>query len=244
MTRNLVLRGGPGHHFGATTAALVELGRELGVESTVVDDPTLAVRSLRASLDGEGERVDVLTVNALRWRMDQPRYASEREAFAHRLGPDEAATLAEHVRRGGALLALHTAVICFDAHPTWRELCGAAWDWQRSSHPPEGPCAIRVTDAGRRHPVTAGLEDFVIEDEVYGDLDEVDGLVPLLTGAHGGRAHPVVWARDVGAGRVVTDLLGHGPASFAHPEHRRVLMGALTWATAGDRGAAARGEVG
>jgi type 1 glutamine amidotransferase len=89
-----------------------------------------------------------------------------------------------------------------------------------------------VTAAGQDHPVTRGEEGFVIHDEVYGFLDEVDGLEPLLVSAHGGRTHPLLWARSVGAGRVVTDLLGHDPASFAHPVHRRLLARAAAWLVA------------
>ncbi len=55
--------------------------------------------------------------------------------------------------------------------------------------------------------------------------------MPLLTGAHGGRAHPLLWARTVGAGRVVTDLLGHSLESFEHPVHRVVLQRAARWIT-------------
>ena len=92
------------------------------------------------------------------------------------------------------MLALHTAVICFDAHPLWRELCGASWDWATSAHPPYGPALVRVTGPGRDHVLTTGFDDFALDDEVYGFLDEVDDLAPLLTSAHGGRDHPLLWA--------------------------------------------------
>ena len=88
-----------------------------------------------------------------------------------------------------------------------------------------------MTEAGRSHPITAGEERFVVEDEAYGFLDLVDDLDPLLVTSHGGRSHPLLWARPVGRGRVVTDLLGHGPSSLGHPTHRAVLSRAAAWAT-------------
>ena len=42
-----------------------------------------------------------------------------------------------------------------------------------------------------------------------------------------GIAHPLLWARAVGAGRVVTDLLGHGVESVTHPAHRTILQRAV-----------------
>lgn len=230
MIRNLLLTGGPTHHFDATTPILVELFERCGVRSTVVEEPSEMVDLLR-DRGGALPEFDSLTVNAMRWRMEQPRYASQRDQWAVTLGEDGADAIDSFVRTGGGLLALHTAVLCFDDAPVWRELCGARWRWGTSSHPPLGDVSITVTPAGRRHRLTRGIEDFTIEDEVYGFLDEVDGLEPLLTGRHGGRDHPVLWARGVGGGRVVTDLLGHDAPSFRHPEHVEVLARSIRWLT-------------
>ena len=237
MTRNLLVSGGPGHPFDRTSSMLAALLDEQGIETIVVTEPTDAVAVLLAAESGTGAAIDLVTVNALRWRMDQDRYAEQRADWAVALDPDDLAVIDRFVRAGGGLLALHTAVICFDADPTWHALCGASWRWERSSHPPLGPVEIDVTEAGATHEITAGVGPFVIEDEAYGFLDEVDGLEPLLVSSHGGRTHPLLWARSVGAGRVVTDLLGHGPTSTEHPAHRTILSRAATWAAGGSPGA-------
>lgn len=225
MTRCLLLSGGPTHHFDTTSPMLAALLAEQGIDTTVVTEPADMIEALR------GDAVDLLAVNALRWRMPQERYAPLRAEYAVALDSAELAVVDRFVRGGGGLLALHTAVICFDADPTWHALCGASWRWEHSSHPPFGPVAVTVTDAGRHHDLTRGVDDFVVDDEAYGFLDEVDDLEPLLVSTHGGRAHPLLWARPVGRGRVVTDLLGHGPDSFEHPTHRRILTRAAAWTT-------------
>ena len=230
MITNVVLSGGPGHAFADTSPALVALLGEHGIASTIVTEPDEAVAILRDADAGTGEPVDLLTVNALRWRMDQPRYAAQRTAHAVTLEPGDLAVVDRFVRRGGGLLAVHTAVISFDADPVWHELCGASWRWDRSSHPPLGPIEVEVTAAGQTHEITHGIERFTVVDEAYGFLDEADGLEPLLVSEHGGRTHPLLWARPVGAGRVVTDLLGHGLGSYEHPAHRTVLARAANWA--------------
>lgn len=232
MTRNLLLSGGPTHDFDVTSALLVELFAEAGVPTVVVDEPAEAVLVLREGAAG-GRAVSTFTVNALRWRMDEPRYADLRDRFAVSVTADQLATVDAFVREGGGMLAMHTAVICFDAAPRWRDLCGAAWDWGTSSHPEEGPVTVQVTDAGRDHPLTSGLEEFVVHDELYGFLDVAVDVEPLLVGTAGGSTQPVLWARELGRGRVVTDLLGHGPASLGHPEHRRLLGRAAAWLAGG-----------
>ncbi len=226
MIANLILSGGPTHAFAVTSAAVVGLLSSEGVDSTVVDDPHEAIERLA----DPGRTWDLVTVNALRWSMGADRYAALREEWACTLDVAEAEVLVGHVRRGGGLLALHTAVICFDTQPAWRDLVGAAWDWDRSSHPPLGEVDVTVTDAGDRHPLTAGIGSFAIPDEAYGFLDEEPDITPLLTAAHGGRDHPLLWAREVGAGRVVTDLLGHDESSFSHPTHAEILRRASRWA--------------
>lgn len=230
MIRHLILSGGPAHPFDATTSSLSDLADAAGFETEVVTEPTEAVAALRAVEEGEADPVALVTVNALRWRMTQHQYAGRRRDLAVDLPPDDLAVIDRFVRRGGGLLAVHTAVICFDADPAWHALCGASWRWDRSTHPPLGAVEVEVTEAGRDHALTEGLEPFVVEDEAYRDLDEIPGLQPLLSTTHEGHRVPLLWARNVGAGRVVTDLLGHGPASLMHPSHRIVLSRALAWA--------------
>lgn len=229
MSRNLLLSGGPIHDFAGSSAALVQLLDSDGVETVVVDEPAHAAALLR---DGDGDGAggfSTVTVNALRWSMPDARHAHLRH-HALTVAPDDLAAVDGFVRSGGGMLALHAAVICFDGDPVWRELCGASWDWTASTHPPLGPVHVSATPAGRAHPVTGGVADFVVTDELYSDLDAVEDLVPLLDGSQQGRTQPVLWAREVGRGRVVTDLLGHDDASLRHPAHREVLARAVAWA--------------
>lgn len=229
MTTNLVISGGPLHDFDATTGAIVDLLAEEGVRSNVVDDPRAAIARLAEAPDAW----DLVTVNALRWTPTAERHAHLREQWSFSLGDDEAEVLHRHVLDGGGLLACHTAVLCFDAHPTWAALVGAAWDWERSSHPPRGPVVVSPTTAAADHPITGGMGWFATVDEVYGFLAAEPDLVPLLTSPHGGVDHPVLWARELGRGRVLADLLGHDAAAVSHPAHGEVLRRAARWLAGG-----------
>ncbi len=233
MTTNLLLSGGPLHNFCDSSRALTELLAAEGVESSVYLDPHLAIAELAA----RPAAWDMFTVNALRWRMTAARHEPLRDMWAFELGDDEAGAVERFVRAGGGLLACHTAVICFDADPRWRACLGASWNWERSSHPPAGVARVAVTDAGRAHPITAGTDDFSTVDEIYGFLDVDPDVVPLLSSAHGGVDHPLMWARALGRGRVVTDLLGHDAAAMDQTDHARILRRAVRWltATAGPR---------
>ncbi|HEX5947371.1 MAG TPA: ThuA domain-containing protein, partial [Acidimicrobiales bacterium] len=191
----LVLTGGP-HPFAQTTPRLVDLLAETGVASTVVADPDAAAAHVATAGPGT-----LLVLNTLRWRMRADRYAPQRDAHAYATSPALRRTFAAHVAGGGALLALHAAPICFDDWPGWRDVVGAAWDWDRSRHPPLGEVHVRVRGP---HPLVDGIDDFTIQDEAYGFMDLADDVEALATARHGDADHPLLWARRVGAGRVVT----------------------------------------
>lgn len=235
--RNLVITGGPLHDFPATTAALVALADAEGLASTVPLDPSAALDQL---VDDPGW--DLVTIDALLWRMPAERHAHLRDGWRFELDDRHADALLAHVEAGGALLAMHTAPICFDGDPRWRALLGAAWDWDRSHHPPLGPVRVRRTAAGAAHPITAAADDVDLVDEVYADLAIDDDVDPLLTSAVDGVDQPVLWAREVGEGRVVVDLLGHDRPSLDHPAHAAVLRRALRWLVGGSSSPASEAQ--
>jgi type 1 glutamine amidotransferase len=231
MPTNLVLSGGPLHDFAASTAVLVDALDGVGVRSTVCEDPRAGLREL---VERPGSW-DLVTVNALAWRAEAERHAPLRDEWAFTLHDEESQALDRHVRGGGGLLACHAAVICFDAEPRWAACIGATWNWDRSMHPPLGEVHVEPTAAGAAHPITRGLDSFSTVDEVYGFLDVAPDVEALMTSSHGGVAHPVLWARAVGRGRVVTDLLGHDAPAMGQPVHRELLARAAVWSTGADR---------
>jgi hypothetical protein len=216
--RALVLSGGP-HPFAETTPVLEELLVDLLDEVVVVDEPGAAA-SLLVS-----DPPELWVANTLRWRMAQPRYEELRRQHAYETEPAVAAAFDEWVRGGGSLLALHAAPICFDDWEGWGRLVGARWEWGRSSHPPIGEMTVEIVG---EHPLTAGIADFTVHDEAYGDMWLAPDVEPLAVSRWGGRAHPVLWVRDVGEGTVVTSTLGHGTESLNHPVHRELLRRSIS----------------
>ena len=144
--RHLLLTGGSGHDVEGTSRALVELLEGLGAATTVVEHPAAAVDALLPADDG-ASRWDLVSVNTLRSATLAARDGRRAEHGVDVLGPDELAVIEQHVLGGGGLLAMHTAVICFDGAPTWRRLVGGVWHWGRSDHPPVGKVLIEPTAA-------------------------------------------------------------------------------------------------
>jgi type 1 glutamine amidotransferase len=221
---NVILTGGHTHPFATSAPALADLLREYGIESTIEDDPERALQTL------DSTRAELLTVYALRWTMRTgDKYAPFREKWGFSLSAAARARIEAHIARGGGLLALHTAIICFDDWPQWRSILGGRWEWGRSSHPPYGRVEARVDDPA--HPLVRGLSGFSLDDEAYGDLDMAFDVRALLSvRAASGAWQPALWTREASAGRVVVDTLGHDKGAFTHPVHRRIVARAALWA--------------
>jgi len=247
VIRNLLLSGGPGHDFAQTTEFLVDLlanaaapeaaeqslDQQVPAEpivTQVVTQPEQFFEQLLLANSGKIAQWDLLTVNALRWQMLPDRYAPQRKQWAYKIQESQVHLMHDFVAQGGGLVALHSAVICFDAHPVWHQLTGATWDWSRSSHPDLAEFKVTVTAEGLDHPVTSAAANFCITDELYKFLDQVSDLAPLLTSSYLGVDHPLLWAHSVGRGRVVTDLLGHSVDSLTNAAHSKILVRAACWA--------------
>ena len=223
---NVILSGGIYHPFEETSAELARLWAQLGVETLVTEDVDEAIEAL--------DDADVFSLNALRWRMlDDDKYIPFREEWAYTLPQEHAAAIAGFVGNGGALLALHTASICFDTWPGFKDVLGGVWQWGRSFHPPLGPVQVRGVGS---HELGAKSLAFRCNDEIYHHLDIGTDSSVLLEGCvPEGDWFPISWLQSFGAGRVVYDGLGHDAASLKQKEHRAFLVRCCRWLLAAKR---------
>jgi type 1 glutamine amidotransferase len=223
--RALVVTGGIFHDFADSGPALAGLLEGAGFDADHIHGAAAGLDRFAA------EPGDLLVLNALAWSMAQnEKYAPYRAEFAYDIPVPVRAAIVAHLARGGGILGLHTAAICFDTWPDWGAILGAGWVWGRSHHPAPGPVAVALT--GTAHPITEGLADFTVADELYCALDiAADAQVLAHATTPGVDApQPVLTAREAGAGRAVWSALGHDTASITAPTHRALLARAARWA--------------
>jgi type 1 glutamine amidotransferase len=119
--------------------------------------------------------------------------------------------------------------------------------------------SFRVEIVDRAHPITQGVEDFQVEDELYelgGKIEEfetfaaaVDDKSPyggdvkalgegplgdgidVLASAEG---HPLLYVKTYGKGRVHYNALGHDERALTHPAFRRLVTQGLAWVAGRD----------
>lgn len=226
MRRNLILSGGIFHDFTETSTTLAERLARLEIHSRIEDNIEAGLSSL------ESQPVDLLTINALRWEMQGSKYDPYRESEALTLSDEGQQAIERHLQRGGALLGLHTASICFSNWPVWGDILGGVWRWGQSWHP--APAAVEASP--RPHVLTAGLPSFTVTDELYTDLEVASTADILLMGSSPAvdEPQPIMWCHQWRNGRIIYDALGHAAEVLSEPSHWRVLERSINWATARD----------
>lgn len=155
--------------------------------------------------------------------------------FWNEADPGDAAKsgLLDYVKNGGSVVALHFACSAFQDWKEYGDLLGRWWKKGVGGHGPYGEFTVKVKDD--KHPITAGLEDFKTEDELYAKLSG-DGKIEVLAEAYSGwsqAVEPIVFVRNHGKGRVVHNVLGHGLDAKKNPAYQTLLCRGVEWAATG-----------
>ena len=101
------------------------------------------------------------------------------------------------------------------------------------------PHTIEITDLGRAHPITAGIDDFALTTEQYWVLhDDLNDVLATTTHPtqpwhpwHRPITSPAVWTRLWGQGRIVVTTPGHTPDILEHASVRTIIERGMLWAT-------------
>ncbi len=135
----------------------------------------------------------------------------------------EQEALLRYVHDGKGFVGLHTATCAVEENQPYLEMVGGRF----RSHPPYGEFAVQIAD--RTHPITEGVPDFLITDELY-LTDQLSDFHMLATASHEGQKVAIAWTRAYGAGRVAYISLGHSLESFNNPHFFELTRRAVKWA--------------
>lgn len=151
------------------------------------------------------------------------------EGFAH--------AVERYVGEGGSLFSCHNNLSVSSFSPAYRALTGGVYD----GHPPERPWKVEVVR--KDHPITEGVEDFVVTDEQHFPRFERDPGELLLRGENidglsftsdskavvDATVSPVAWAHEHGRGRVLVSTIGHNLDALWKPSYWLFQRNAIRW---------------
>ena len=141
--------------------------------------------------------------------------------------------LLNYVKSGKGFFVQHLASASF---PKWEEfgkLCGRKWVMGTSGHGPRAEFQAKVAD--KQHPITAGLTDFAVDDELYAKL-QGDAKIQVLVTADSDWSkvtEPLVFIQNYGKGRVVYNAFGHDRKALMTPNVQKIIARGTEWAATG-----------
>jgi hypothetical protein len=139
--------------------------------------------------------------------------------------------------KGVGLVVLHHALVSYQDWPDYERIIGGRYPKPPNGQPQvteqvgyhhdeEVPIAIIAKD----HPITQGLTDFTIHDEIYWGFRVGGDVTPLFTTTHPKSGRPLAWTRTEGKSRVVYLQLGHDHQAWQHPNYPVLVARAIQWA--------------
>lgn len=138
--------------------------------------------------------------------------------------------------KGVGVLVLHHALVSYQQWDDYERIIGGRY--------PEAPgkggvvtpevgyehdVEIPVTIVAKDHPITQGLADFTIHDEIYWGYRVQPDVTPLLRTTHAKNDKPLAWVRSEGASRVAYLQLGHGRSAYENPQYRQLVAAGIRW---------------
>jgi type 1 glutamine amidotransferase len=140
--------------------------------------------------------------------------------------------------KGVGLVVLHHAIVSYQYWPDYERIIGGRYPEPDANKPGvvtaeagyEHDVDIPVVIVARDHPITEGLKDFTIHDEIYWGFRVRPDVKPLITTTHPKSGKPLAWTRTEGKSRVVYLQLGHDHSAYENPNYRRLIAQSIRWA--------------
>ena len=156
--------------------------------------------------------------------------------LADSLSPSEQQAYINLLKKGKSMIFLHHSLVSYQHWPEFIKIVGG----QYHTHPVvvngdtlsanyEHGVSFSVKVENTKHPVTSGLTDFEILDEVYGDVEILPSVKPLLSTTHPKSMRYVAWINRYGKSDVICIQLGHGPTAYANPNFKKLVRQAIEW---------------
>jgi type 1 glutamine amidotransferase len=137
----------------------------------------------------------------------------------------------EFVSGGGGALFYHNVTYISPHNDDFRDVLGAVTE----EHPPLRPFKVKIVN--RDHPITRGVNDFVVTDEQHFMTYQKDPKYLLLQSVNEdgltfkdlGTSSAAGWAYEYGKGRVCYMAPGHVITSLWNPEYVTLQKNAVRW---------------
>jgi hypothetical protein len=235
-----VLAGDRYHNIDYIRTALGKtIGKDLGVAMDFTDE-----LSLLAAKHLKGYRLMVILRDGMLWPngyaaavpggrsiVSDPPLPRIEENPVYWITPEQGKAVKEFVQGGGSALFYHNTTYISPHNDDFRDVLGAV----TQQHPPLRPFKVKIVN--HEHPITRGVNDFVVTDEQHFVKYEKDPKYILMQSVNEdglgwkelGNSSTAGWAYDYGKGRVCYLAPGHVITALWNPEYEKIQRNAVKW---------------
>jgi len=136
------------------------------------------------------------------------------------------------LKTGKGMVFLHHSLASYQEWPEFIQIIGGKYHEEPNSPASSTyhhDVSFKVYIKDPKHPVTKGISEFEIFDEVYGNTEVLQGVVPLLTTDHPESSSTIGWTHEVKNSRVVYLQPGHDKNAFFNPNYRKLVSQAIAY---------------
>lgn len=131
--------------------------------------------------------------------------------------------------KGQGIILLHHALLSFPRWDLWTQVSGVKVRCEESFQYHQNEM-VREYIVNKQHPITSGIEDFVITDETYmiGEPEE-EGNEILIETDNGMSISKIAWTRVYKKSRVFCYASGHDDEVYSNADFRKIIHQAIYW---------------
>jgi len=217
IVRILILSGKNNHEWSKTTPLLVRIYKETGLFNIdVTEKPdTLSYMDL--------ERYDVIVCNWNTWPDNDVR-----------LTPEWESGLTKFIREGGGAVFIHAGASSFYSWDEYHRIGIGRWGKETSHGKPQKG---KVHGFDQTHPITSGIKDFYIVDELWKKTDIHPDAVALASLSWRDEtdgqefSEKALFTCQTGEGRSFYSIMGHDERAFLNTGLQTLLIRGTLWAS-------------
>lgn len=215
LVKVLIISGRNNHEWTKTTPVLMRMFKdsELFLPQITEIPDTLNYDDLK--------RFDLIVSNWNTWPDNDLRWSDKWES-----------DFSMYVKKGGGTLFLHAGASSFYGWDAYHRIGIGRWG-KDTKH--GMPTIGRIYGFDQTHPVTKGMQDFYIMDELWEntDIHQEATVIGSLSGTDVSDAHsidePAIFINQTGKGRSFYTILGHDERALLNSALQSLLLRAAQW---------------
>lgn len=216
LIKVLIISGKNNHEWKKTTPLLVKIYKDSRLfNTTITEKPdTLTYNELK--------KFDVVVSNWNSWPDNDFRMTREWENDFLRF-----------IREGGGVVSIHAGASSFYSWDEYHRIGIGRWG-KETNH--GKPARAKISGFDQANPITTGLRDFYIVDEIWEKTDIFPDAIPLasVSATNGNDGHLIsesaVFVNQIEKGRCFYTTLGHDERAFLNTGFQTILLRATQWA--------------